>query len=66
MVKWLDSPNLGVINMIIKPSVVVKRWPDMSTIEEAARVCYKSEGNKRLYYHIIGTGASSDFTPYSS
>ncbi len=44
---------------IIEPSIVVKRWPDMSTIEEAARVCYHSEGDKRLYYQLIKSGHTS-------
>ncbi len=44
---------------IIQPSVVVKRWPDMSTIEEAARVCYRSSSNKRLYHQLIKSGHTS-------
>ncbi len=44
---------------IIEPSVVVTRWPDMSTIEEAVRVCYRSEGNKRLYNQLIKSGHTS-------
>ena len=43
---------------IIKPSIVVKRWPDMSVIEEAARVCYRSEG-KDFYYKLIKMGHTS-------
>ncbi len=44
---------------IIKSSVVVVKWPDMSIIERAARVCYRSNNSGRLYDQLIKSGHTS-------